>query len=120
MRHLLIALIGATVLLSGCATTTKTETRRVYADAKTVAVGDQVRVTTKDGNKLDFKVTAVDDKKVEGKGISVARADIAGIKSVQTTTVTTTETSAEPAVQAISVTAIVIGVISIVAILAVF
>ena len=119
MRQLLIALLGA-ALLCGCATTTKTETRKVYAEAKTVAPGDQVRVTTKDGSKLDFVVTVADDQKVEGKGVSVARADIASIKSVQTRTVTTQETSAAPMVEAISVTAIVIGVICVVAILAVF
>jgi ABC-type amino acid transport substrate-binding protein len=120
MRHLLIALLGATVLLGGCATTTKTETRKVYAEARTVVPGDQVRITTKDGAKTDFVVTAADETKIQGKHVSIARADIASIKSVQTTTVTTKETSAAPAVQAISVTAIVIGVISVVAILALF
>jgi hypothetical protein len=117
MRYALIAMLGAAVLLGGCATTTKTETRRVYAEAKTVGPGDDVRVMTKDGRKLDFRVTAADEKKVEGKGISVERADIASIKTVQTTTVTTKETSAQPAVQAVSTLGIVFGVICVVALL---
>ena len=120
MRNVLIALLGATLLLSGCATTTKTETRRVYAESKTVGVGDQVRVTTKDGNKIDFKVTAVDDNKLEGKGVSVARADIESIKTVQTRTVTTTETSAAPAVEAVSTLAVVMGVIAVVGMILLF
>jgi uncharacterized lipoprotein YajG len=120
MRHLLIALLGATVLLGGCATTTRTETRKTYAEAKAVAPGDDVQVTTKDGRKLEFQVTAADANKVEGKGVSVARGEIASIKAVQTTTVTTKETSAQPAVQAVSVLGIVWGVIAVVAILAVF
>jgi hypothetical protein len=120
MRYLLTALLGATVLLGGCATTTKTETRRVYMEAKTVAPGDQVRITTKDGTKTDFVVTAADETKIEGKHVSIARADIASIKSVQTTTVTTKETSAQPAVQAISTVAIVWGVIAVVAMILLF
>jgi uncharacterized protein YceK len=120
MRQLLIALAGAAVLLSGCATTTKTETRKLYTEAKTVAPGDDVRVATKDGRRLDFRVTAADDKKIEGKGVSVARDEIASLKTVQTTTVTTKETSAQPAVQVISTVAIVYGVIVVVALILIF
>jgi hypothetical protein len=119
MRQMLTALLAA-VLLGGCATTTKTETRKAYADVKTVAVGDDVRVTTRDGNKLEFRVTAVDAQTIKGKGIAIARADVASIKSVTTTTVTTKETSAQPAVQAVSTLAIVFGIIAIAGIVAVF
>jgi len=122
MRHLLIALTGAAVLLlSGCATTTRTETRRVYAEAPAVNAGDDVRVRTKDGRKLDFRVTAVDDKKIEGKDISVAREDITSVKTLQTRTVTTTESNPQPVVEAVATTvstlAIVWGVIAVVALI---
>lgn len=120
MRYLLIALLGATVLLGGCATTTRTETRKVYAEVPNVAPGDQVRVRTKDGRKLDFKVTAADETKVEGAGISIARADIESLKAVQSRTVTTTESTAQPAVQALSTLAIVYGVICVVALILIF
>lgn len=118
MRHLLIAAMA--LLLAACATTTRTETRKVYSEVKTVAVGDDVSVTTRDGRKLEFRVTAADAKTIQGKGISVARADIASLKTYQLSTVTTQETSAAPAAQALSTMAIVWGVICVVAILAVF
>jgi hypothetical protein len=116
---MLTALLAA-ALLGGCATTTKTETRKAYADVKTVAVGDDVLVTTKDGRKLEFQVTAADAQAIQGKGISVARSEVASIKSVTTTSVTTKETSAQPAVQAVSTIAIVFGLIAIAGIIAVF
>ena len=119
MRQMLPALLAA-ALLGGCATTTKTETRKAYADVKTVAAGDDVLVTTKDGRRLEFQVTAADAQAIQGKGITVARADVASIKSVTTTSVTTKETSAAPAAQAISTIAIVFGVIAVAAIFAVF
>lgn len=116
----LIALLSAAVLLAGCSTTTKTETRRVYTETKTAAIGDYVQVITKDGTRLEFRVTAADETQLQGKSVTVARADIASLKTVTTSTVTTKETSAQPAVQAISTVAIVYGVIIVVAILAVF
>ena len=120
MSRSTLALLAAAVLLAGCATTTKTETRKVYAEATTVAPGDDVRVATKDGRRMDFRVTAADAKKIEGKGISIAREDIASLKTVQTTTVTTEETSAQPAVQAVSTLGIVFGIIAVAGIIAVF
>lgn len=119
MRNLFVAAL-AVLLLAGCATTTRTETRKMYNDVKTVAVGDDVLITTKDGRRLEFRVTAADAKNIQGKGIAVARADVATLKTVSLSTVTTQETSAQPAVQAISTLAIVYGVIVVVAIMAVF
>jgi PBP1b-binding outer membrane lipoprotein LpoB len=115
-----ILVLAAAVLFAGCATTTTTETRKAYAETKAVNVGDEVMVTTKDGRRLEFQVTAADAKAVQGKGVSVAREDIASIKAVTTTTVTKKESTAQPAVQAVSTLGIVFGIIAIAGIIAVF
>ena len=120
MRRSIIPLLAAAVLLGGCATTTTTETRKAYAETKSVGVGDEVLVTTKDGRKLEFQVTAADARTVQGKGVSVARGDIASIKAVTTTTVTKKESTAQPAVQAVSTLGIVFGIIAVAGIIAVF
>lgn len=112
---------GAVALaLSGCATTTRTETRRVYAEAPSVAVGDEVRVTTRDGRRLDFRVTEVDEASIKGKGISVARADVASVKVASTHTVTTREVNAEPAAKAVGFLALGYAAIVIVALIVIF
>ena len=123
MKHRLFqAVIAgcAALALAGCATTTRTETRRAYVETQDVNPGDQVKVTTKDGQKHEFRVKSADAKTIKGKNIEVAREDLTSIKTVQTVTVKTEETSAQPAVQAVSTVAIVWGIICVVAIAAVF
>lgn len=110
----------AIALLAGCATTTRTETRKILTETRTVVAGDTVQATTKDGRKLEFTVTRADNQQIEGKGIVLQRADLVSLKAVTTSTVTTTETSAKPAVQVISAAAVVWGIVCVVAILAVF
>lgn len=115
--------LAATALLclAGCATTTRTETTVVYADKTQVRPADQVQISTKDGRKLEFRVTKTDAKTVYGEGVTVARADIQTMKAATgTKTVQTTESNAQPAAQAIGTLGIVFGVIAVVGILAVF
>lgn len=120
MRGIIAALLIA-VFAAGCATTTRTETRKVYAPASTVKAGDEVLVLTRSGQKLAFTVTAADERTIQGEGISVQRAQIASLKVLTgTKTVRTVENSAAPAVEAVSTLAIVWGVVCVVAILAIF
>jgi hypothetical protein len=118
--RVLIGAVMAALVLSGCTTTTRTETRKIYTAVEDVAVGDDAAITTRDGRRLEFRVTAVDGKTIQGKGISVARAEIATIKSVSLSQVTTRESSAKPLAQAVGTVAIVYGIIVIVALAAVF
>lgn len=119
MRQLSI-LLAVLFTLTGCATTTRTETTKTYTETKTVRVGDDVQVTTHDGRKLEFRVTAMDAKTLQGRGISVVRADISSVKTIGLATVTTQESSAQPIVEAVSTLSVVMGVVAVVAILAVF
>lgn len=119
MKQLFVGFL-ALALLAGCATTTRTETRKILTETRTVAAGDTIQATTQDGRKLEFTVTRADNQQIEGKGIVLQRAELVSLKSVTTSTVTTTETSAKPAAQAISTLAVVWGIVCVVAILAVF
>jgi hypothetical protein len=118
--RMLIGVVLAALLLSGCTTTTRTETRKIYTEVQSVAIGDDVAITTRDGRRLEFRVIAVDGKAIEGKGISVARADIVSMKTVSQSTVTTRESSAKPLVQVASALVIGYAVIVIVALIAIF
>lgn len=117
-----LVVLFAAIVLAGCATTTRTETRKMYTETTQVAVGDDVRVTTRDGRALEFRVTAVDAKTIQGKGISVARADVASMKTYTLSTVTTRESTAEPIAHAVGTTistaVIVWGIVCVVALLA--
>lgn len=123
MRSLIQSvLVIAALALSACATTTTTETRRMYVETQSVAPGDDVRVTTNDGRRMDFRVTSADKDTIRGKGVAVNRAELSSLKSIQTSTVTTQESSPQPVVQAVGTTlstaVITVGVIAVVAILA--
>lgn len=117
----LLAIVFLVLSLAACATTTRTETRRTYATAKSAAVGDDVLVTTTDGRRLQFRVTGMNDKTLQGKGVTVQRAEISSLKvATGTTTVTTKETTAEPAAKVAGMAILAYAVIVIVAITAIF
>jgi hypothetical protein len=51
-------------------------TLRPIASGVPIEVGDRVVVTTRDGGRLAFEVTAVDTETIRGADASVARGDI--------------------------------------------
>ena len=77
-RSLVAVLICAAILLSGC-----TSLQRVPVTSSgrpttplAVKVGDQVRLYTRHGEKIEFQVTAIDPDALSGKGLRVLNRDI--------------------------------------------
>ena len=79
---IVLALLAFVVLQAGCTSLNRvplTSSGRPTAPLA-VKVGDQVRVFTRRGEKIEFQVTAIDPDAVGGKGLRVLNRDIARLE----------------------------------------
>lgn len=79
-----VALVSACCLfLQGCTAMQTVPVPQTGSGQAAVQVGDTVEVTTREGQAHRFKVTEVTDDALAGKDISIAYADISGLKVAQ-------------------------------------
>jgi uncharacterized protein YceK len=79
-RFLVVALVSAGLLLSGCTTMQSVAVPTQGAQVASVHAGDDVQVQTKGGQTISFVVTQVEPDALTGKDVRVKFEAIAGVQ----------------------------------------